>query len=69
MNIKRSLLDFSIVFTAALVVTALVTFLWNLLFHNSAIIDWETAFRFAFVLGIVIPLAQKRNYQDGKVSK
>jgi hypothetical protein len=69
MNIKQSLLDFSICFVVTLVVTALVTLLWNLLFHNSAIIDWETAFRFAFVLGIVIPWAQKRNEKDGKVSK
>jgi len=70
MNIKQSLLDFSIVFVVTLVVTVVVTFLWNLLFHNSAIVDWEISFYFAFVLGIVIPLVQKRKKdEDEKVTR
>jgi len=69
MIIKQSLIDFSIVFVVTLVVTVVVTFLWNLLFHNSAIVDWETSFYFAFVLGIVIPLTQKRKDEREKVTR
>ena len=69
MNIKQSVLDFSIVFVVTLVVTIVVTFLWNLLFHNSAVVDWDTSFYFAFVLGIVIPLMQKRKAEQEKVTR
>jgi len=69
MNKKQSLLDFSIVFVVTLVVTVVVTFLWNLLFHNSAIVDWEISFYFAFVLGIVIPLVQRRKDEHEKVTR
>lgn len=69
MNVKQSLLDFSIVFVVTLVVAVVVTFLWNLLFHNSAVVDWDISFYFAFVLGIVIPLVQRRKDEHGKVTR
>jgi hypothetical protein len=60
MNIKRSLVDFTVVFAITLAVTVVVTFLWNLFFHTNAIVDWETSFRFAIIFGIVLPLVKIR---------
>jgi hypothetical protein len=56
--LMKVLVAFAIVFAAALVVTVAVTALWNLAFHGTAAIDWETAFRFAIALGIILPLVE-----------
>ncbi len=55
MNIKRVLLDAITVFSVALVVSIIVSLLWNLIAHKSTTIDWETSVRFAIVLGIIVP--------------
>ena len=64
MNIKRSLVDFAIVFVTTLAVTVVVTFLWNFLVHANAIVDWETSFRFAIILGIVLPFVKARENKN-----
>ncbi len=46
MNIKKILADFAIVFSVSLVVVVFVTLVWNLIFHGSSTIDWETSFLF-----------------------
>ena len=58
MNIKRLLADFAITFVINLVVVVAVTFLWNLIIHRAGTVDWETAFQFAIILGIVLPLVR-----------
>ncbi len=63
MNVKKLLPDFAVTFAIALVTSAIVTFLYNLLVHNEGIIDWETSIRYGLVLGIVIPLATKRKHK------
>jgi len=55
MHIKRILVDSASVFAVTLGVTALVTLLWNVIGHREVTVDWETSFRFAIVLGIVLP--------------
>ncbi len=55
MKIKRFLIDFLIVFTVAFVVNLIVVFLWNLIFHGQGSFEWETALRFAIILGIILP--------------
>ena len=60
MNIKRLLVDFVTVFAVTLIVCVIVTLLWNLIVHGASTIDWETSFRFAIVLGIIVPLIQRR---------
>ena len=54
METKKLLIDFVAIFVLTLVVTAVVTFLYSLVVHGVGIIDWETAFRFAIILGIVL---------------
>jgi uncharacterized membrane protein YvlD (DUF360 family) len=54
METKKLLIDFAAIFVLTLVVTAVVTFLYSLVVHGVGIIDWETAFRFAIILGIVL---------------
>ncbi|MGB6681841.1 MAG: hypothetical protein WBF08_11045 [Candidatus Bathyarchaeia archaeon] len=54
METKKLLIDFATMFVLILVVTVVVTFLYSLVVHGVGIIDWETAFRFAIILGIVL---------------
>lgn len=60
MNFKKLLLGFITVFASTLIVSIGVTYLWNLIFHDVATIDWETSFRFAIIFGIVFPLIDSR---------
>lgn len=60
MNAKKLLLDMAITIPVALVVTAAVTFLYNLILHSSVSVDWDTTFRLAIILGIVLPLTRTR---------
>lgn len=60
MNIKKLVVEFFTVFTVALVITAIVTFLWNIIGHGASIIDWETSFRFAIIFGIILTWAKLR---------
>jgi len=55
MNIKRIVVDSLAAFTVTLLTCAVVTLMWSLSHHRPGIIDWETSFRFAIVLGIILP--------------
>jgi hypothetical protein len=55
MNIKRILVGSLTAFSATVVTCAVVTLMWNLSVHRRTTIDWETSFRFAIVLGIILP--------------
>jgi hypothetical protein len=54
MRIRQLLIEFGSSFFLVLVVTSLVTYLWNMLFHSTAVVDWETSFQLAIILGIVL---------------
>lgn len=60
MKIKRFLIDFLIVFTVAFVVNLIVVFLWNLIAHGQGSFEWETPFRFAIILGIILPILLRK---------
>jgi len=60
MNIKKVLVEALTVFSATLIVTVVVTLLWNLILHRTSTIDWETSFRFAILLGIILPWIETR---------
>ena len=60
MDFKRTIVGFIRVFAISLLVTLGITFLWNLIFHGTAKVDWETSFRFAILLGIILPIANSR---------
>jgi hypothetical protein len=57
---SNSIIGFIPVFATALLVCMGVTFLWNLVFHGVAIIDWETSFRFSILLAILVPIIDFR---------
>ena len=59
MKAKEFIVAFLITFGIALIANILITALWNFFIKsNGWVIDWETSFRIAFVLAIVIPLSQ-----------
>lgn len=60
MNIKNILIDFVTVFAVSLVLLVFITFLWNLIFHDEGIIEWETSFRMAIFFGIILPWIERR---------
>ena len=64
MNITKLAIEFVTVFVVALVTTAIVTLLWNLIGHGASAIDWETSFRFAIVLGIILTWAKSRDAKE-----
>jgi len=63
MNIKRLLVDAMTVFSVSLVVSIIVSLHWNLIVHGSRI-DWETSFRFAILLGIIVPWITTRRSKE-----
>ncbi len=55
--IYTALISFSVSFTAS----AIVTLLWNLIIDKTgAVVDWRTAFQFAIVMGIVLPIVKNK---------
>ena len=64
MNVRRLLVDVFTVFAVALIVTATVTLLWNLIVHGTSTIDWETSFRFAILFGIIVPWVERRRSRE-----
>lgn len=53
MRVVRLASLFVVVFAAALVASAFVTWLWSLTVGGDGAIDWEAAVRLALVLGLV----------------
>ena len=64
MNIKKLVVEFGTVFAVALVTTAIVTFLWNIIGHVASTIDWETSFRFAIIFVIVLTGVKSREIKE-----
>jgi hypothetical protein len=52
MKINKLATDFIIAFTVILVVSLIITFLYNLLVYRTSMVDGESSFRLALILGI-----------------
>jgi hypothetical protein len=64
MNIKKLLVDFVTVFAVSLIVSVIVTLLWNLIVHGASTIDWEASFRFAILFGIIFSWIETRRGKE-----
>ena len=64
MNMKELLINFVITFAVTLVVTAIVTFLYSFIVHGAGTVDWETSFRLAIILGIVLSWTKARESKE-----
>jgi len=51
-NINKLATDFIIAFMVILVVSLIITFLYNLLVYRTSMVDGESSFRLALILGI-----------------
>jgi len=56
MDVKHKLTRFITIFIVSLLVSIVVTLLWSLVFHGTAIIDWETSFRNAILFGVIFTM-------------
>ncbi len=65
MNGKDLLFDAAATMAVTFAVAVVVTWAYNLLAHGSGTVDWETAFRLAVILGIVLPLTRMRSLRPG----
>jgi hypothetical protein len=66
MKIKELLAGFVTVFAVTLTVSAIVTLLWNLIFHGASTVDWGTSFGIATVFGIILSCIGTRRSNCGK---
>jgi hypothetical protein len=66
MNFRSWLIDFVRSFLLVLVVASVITYLWNLVFHASGAVDWETSFQLAIILGIVLSSEMGRERRQRK---
>ena len=66
MNAAKYLIDFAVTFAIVFLVSVVVTFLYSLLVHGSAVVEWETSFRFGLILGIALPLINQRKNGGSK---
>jgi len=66
MNIKQIFVYFIGLFALIFVVSAIVTFLYSFIVHGIGIVDWETAFCLAIILGIVLTWMNVREKKKGK---
>jgi hypothetical protein len=64
MNITKLVVEFVTVFAVALVTTAIVTFLWNIIGHGASVVDWETSFRLAIIFGIILTWVKSREIKE-----
>jgi hypothetical protein len=60
MRTKKLAVEFITVFAVALVITVIVTYLWNIIGHGESTIDWETSIRFAIIFGITLTWVKSR---------
>ena len=64
MSVKKLVVEFVTVFAVVLVITAIVTFLWNFIGHGASAVDWETSFRFAIIFGIILTWVKSREIKE-----
>jgi len=58
MNAKQFLIEMTTTASVTFVVAAIVTYLYSYFVHGIGIVNWETAFDMAIILGIILPLSQ-----------
>jgi hypothetical protein len=64
MKIKKLAAEFITVFAVALVISVIVTFLWNFIGHGESTMDWESSFRFAIMIGIILTWEKSREIKE-----
>ncbi|MFQ6606102.1 MAG: hypothetical protein ACE5DP_00390 [Fidelibacterota bacterium] len=64
MNTKTFLVNFVLTFVLTLIVAAIVSFLYSLTVHGAGTVDWESAFRMAIILGIVLSWMKTREAKE-----
>lgn len=67
MNITQIFFHFAGLFALTFTVSAIVTFFYSLIVYGTGIVDWETAFRFAIILGIVLTWTIIKEKREGKL--
>lgn len=58
MNFKQTVVYFVLYFALIFVISAAVTFLYALIAHSTGVVNWETAFTLAVIMGIVLTMVR-----------
>ena len=65
MSRRKWAVEIGFAFATTLLVSIVVTFVWNLATRAEAAVDWETCLVMAVVLGIALPVAHARRTAGG----
>lgn len=60
MSARKWAVEIGFAFATTLLVSVVVTFVWNLATRAEPSVDWETSFVMAVVLGVALPLVHAR---------
>ncbi|RPI18042.1 MAG: hypothetical protein EHM58_06885 [Ignavibacteriae bacterium] len=66
---KTFISKFLITFAVVFIVTAGITYLYNLIFHNANNIELETAFQLAIIFAVVLPVLNKIENKKKEIAK
>jgi uncharacterized membrane-anchored protein len=64
MKVRQLLVDGLAVFSVSFLVSSIVTVVWNLTVHKASTMDWETSFRFAILLAVIVPWITSRRINE-----
>jgi uncharacterized membrane protein YwaF len=64
MNIKNLAVEFLVVFAVALLISAIVSFLWNIIRYGESVIEWDFAFCIAIIFGIILTWVKARKIKE-----
>jgi hypothetical protein len=60
MDLKKCAMDFAATFALVLIVSLVVSYVYGLIVHGAGYLEWESSFRIAIILGIVLPCVNQR---------
>ena len=55
MKVGKVITEFIVAFILAFIVSAVVSLLWNIIAHDSMVVDWGSSLRLGIILGIITP--------------
>ena len=63
MKFGEMTIHFLITFVITFATAAIVSFLYSLIVHGSDVVDWETSFRLAITLGVILTWMAARQWK------
>lgn len=59
-EVRKFIVNFVLIFAFASAAGVATTYIWNLIRHGQAVVDWNTVVTLAVVLGLVLSILESR---------